>query len=189
MADRAWLLAGLGNPGPEHAATRHNAGFVAADIIASRLGSSFKRASKHRALVAETRDGDERIVLAKPQTYMNDSGQSLASLTKYFDVPVERVVVIYDDIDLAFAVLRVRQGGGTAGHNGLKSIVAAVGPEFVRVRIGVGRPPGRMDPADYVLSPFTKKEREEIDTTIERAADAALVVVHDGVSAAQNLYN
>ena len=189
MAEGVWLLAGLGNPGPEHEGSRHNAGFVAEDLLASRLGASFKRSRKHRALVAEARDGEARVVLAKPQTYMNDSGTSLASLAKYYRVPVEQVVVIYDDIDLAFAVLRVRLGGGTAGHNGLKSIVGAIGPGFVRVRIGVGRPPGRMDPADYVLSRFAGHERDEIAVTIERAVDAALAVVREGVAAAQNTYN
>src|SRR5437899_1188224 len=154
MAEATWLVAGLGNPEPGYAPTRHNAGFMAIDLLASRLGARFKRASKHRSLVAETRDGDARIVLAKPQTYVNESGSAIASLSHYNKVPPERVIVVYDDIDLAFAKLRVRAGGGTAGHNGLKSIMAAIGPEFVRVRIGVGRPPGRMDPADFVLSPF-----------------------------------
>lgn len=184
-----WLIAGLGNPDPEYSQTRHNVGFVVADILAERLGGRFKRATKHRSLVGQARDLDARVVLAKPQTYMNDSGIALASLSRYYKVPLERVVVVYDDIDLAFAKLRVRAGGGTAGHNGLRSIVASIGPDFVRVRIGVGRPPGRMDPADYVLAPFAKRERTEIDVVIEQAADAALVVVRDGVSAAQNEFN
>lgn len=188
MAD-TWLLAGLGNPGDTYAATRHNVGFVCLDLLASRLGTRLKRATKHRSLVAEARDGDERLVLAKPQTYVNESGSALASLSHYHKVPPERIVVVYDEIELTFANLRIRLGGGTAGHNGLKSIVSAIGPDFVRVRIGVGRPPGRQDPADFVLSPFSKKEREEIAVAIEEAADAALLVVREGVEAAQNRYN
>jgi PTH1 family peptidyl-tRNA hydrolase len=189
MAEGAWLVAGLGNPGPEYAATRHNVGFVALDLLASRLGARSKSSAKHRAHVAETRDGDARLVLAKPQTYVNESGSALASLSRYYDVPSERVIVIYDEIELEFAKLRIRLGGGTAGHNGLKSIVSSIGRDFVRVRIGVGRPPGRMDPADFVLSPFSKKERLEIDAVIEQAVDAALVVVHSGIAEAQNRYN
>lgn len=189
MAEGVWLLAGLGNPGPDYAVTRHNVGFVALDVLASRLGASFKRSRKHHSLVADTRSNDVRLVLAKPQTYVNESGKALASLARYYDIVSEHIVVIYDEIELEMARLRVRLGGGTAGHNGLKSIVAALGPNFVRVRIGVGRPPGRMDPADYVLSPFSKKEREEIDVSIQHAVDAALVVVHEGVSEAQNRYN
>lgn len=189
MAEDAWLVAGLGNPGPEYAATRHNAGFAALDVLASRLGVTFKRSSKHSALVAEARDDDARVVLAKPQTYVNESGRALASLASYYKIPPERIVVVYDEIELAFCTLRIRLGGGTAGHNGLKSIVAALGADFVRVRIGVGRPPGRQDPADFVLSPFSKKEREEIEPVIEQAADAALLVVHEGVGETQNRYN
>ncbi len=189
MAEGVWLVAGLGNPGPEYAATRHNVGFVALDILGGRLGATFKRSSKHGALVADARDGDARLVLAKPQTYVNESGRSLASLSRYYDVPASQSIVIYDEIELEFAKLRVRIGGGTAGHNGLKSIVSAIGPDFVRVRIGVGRPPGRQDPADYVLSPFPKREREEIEMVVERAVDAALVVVRLGVAEAQNQFN
>ncbi len=184
-----WLVVGLGNPGAEYADTRHNVGFAVLELVADRLGARFKRASKHRALVAEARDGDERLVLAKPQTYVNESGMAIASLSRYFGAPAERTVVAYDELELVFGKLRVRQGGGTAGHNGLKSIVSAVGPDFVRVRLGIGRPPGRKDPADFVLSPFRAAERDEAAVMIESAADAAMTVVREGVAVAQNRYN
>src|SRR5438093_5232609 len=189
MASERLLIVGLGNPGTEYAATRHNVGFVAADRLADRLGARFKRGLRHRSLVAEAQIDGAPVVLAKPQTFVNESGAALAGLTRYYRVPAGRTVVVYDELELAFAKIRVRFGGGTAGHNGLKSIVAAIGPAFVRVRIGIGRPPGRLVPAAFVLSPFAKREREEIDAAIDSAAEAALIVVRDGVEAAQNLFN
>lgn len=184
-----WLVVGLGNPGPEYADTRHNAGARAVEVLATRLGAKLKR-SRASALAAEARAGEVRLILARPTTYMNDSGRAVARLVAYYKVPLDRIVVIYDEIDLAFGRLRVRAGGGTAGHQGVSSIVAALGSaEFARVRIGVGRPPGRKDPADFVLEPFSSREREEAAVLVEEAADAALEIVRQGVTAAQNRFN
>lgn len=184
------LVVGLGNPGAEYERTRHNAGWRVLDILAARLSARLRPASRHHAFVAEARDPEGgRLVLAKPTTYMNESGVAIASLARFFKVAVERIVMVYDDIDLAQARLRIRLGGGTGGHNGLKSIVSTIGADFVRVRIGVGRPPGRRDPADYVLGRMSKREEEIFAVVFEDAADAALMVVREGVEAAQNRYN
>jgi len=183
-----WLIAGLGNPGPEYERTRHNLGFRVADELAARLDARFKR-SKHQALVAEARDGDTRLVLAKPTTFMNDSGRSVALLARYYDVPPERIVVVHDELDLPFGVVRVKLGGGTAGHNGVHDVASAIGPDFVRVRIGIGRPPGRKDPVAFVLEPFGKREEAEVPAIVDLGADAVLTVLREGVSAAQTAFN
>jgi peptidyl-tRNA hydrolase, PTH1 family len=152
-----WLVLGLGNPGAEYANTRHNAGAQVIALLAERLGGRLSK-SRNRALVAEVRDGTERVVLARPAGYVNESGGPASLLARYYKVPVDRIVVVYDDIDLAAGKLQVRRGGGTAGHNGIKDVVKALGsPDFYRVRLGVGRPPGRQDPADYVLAPIPKR--------------------------------
>lgn len=184
-----YLVAGLGNPGPDYERTRHNLGFLTADLLAERLGAGRFKRSKHSARVAEARDGDDRIVLAKPQTFMNESGRSVASLMRFYKAPLENVIVVHDELDLPFGVVRVKLGGGSAGHNGLNSVAQAVGNGFARVRVGVGRPPGRKDPVDFVLEPFTKREEPEVPAIIERAADAVLAIVRDGVSAAQTEFN
>jgi PTH1 family peptidyl-tRNA hydrolase len=182
------LVAGLGNPGPEYARTRHNVGFLVADRLAERLGVRFRR-SRGPALVAEARADGERILLAKPETYMNDSGRAVGALCRAHGIAAERVVVVHDELDLPFGTVRVKAGGGTAGHRGLESVAAVLGPGFVRVRVGIGRPPGRMDPVDYVLEPFDRREAEDLPAVVERAADAALAVVRDGVAAAQTSFN
>ena len=185
-----YLVAGLGNPDSEYEGTRHNIGFPCVDELADRLDAGkFKRSRKHSALVAEGRDGDERLVLAKPQTYMNLSGRSVASLMRFYKVPLERVIVVHDELDLPFGVVRVKLGGGTAGHNGLGSVAEAIGVGFARVRVGIGRPPGRKDPVDFVLEPFAKREQLEVPAIVDRAADAVLAVVRDGVGAAQTEFN
>ena len=184
------MVAGLGNPGSEYDRTRHNVGFLTADSLAERLGAGkFKRSRKHSAQLAEARDGEDRLVLAKPQTYMNLSGRTVASLMRFYKVPLEDVIVVHDELDLPFGVVRVKLGGGTAGHNGLNSVAQSVGNGFARVRIGIGRPPGRKDPVDFVLEPFAKKEEAEVPAIIERAADAVLAIVHEGVGAAQTEFN
>lgn len=189
MSESPHLVVGLGNPGPEYESTRHNAGARAVEILAARLGARLKR-SRLPALVVDVRDGDARMVLARPTTYMNESGRAVARLCSYFKIPLDRLVVVYDEIDLEFGRLRVREGGGTAGHQGLNSIVSALGsPDFARVRIGVGRPPGRKDPAAYVLEPFSSRERETVEVLLEEAADAVLAIVREGVAAAQNRFN
>lgn len=188
MADRT-LIAGLGNPGPEYERTRHNIGFRVADELAARLGGARFKRSKNEALVTETRDGETRIVLAKPQTFMNDSGRAVARLARYYDVPADRIVVVHDELDLPFGVVRVKLGGGTAGHNGLGSVAQTIGADFVRVRVGIGRPPGRKDPVDFVLEPFGKREEAEVPAIVDRAADAVLTVVREGVGPAQTKFN
>jgi peptidyl-tRNA hydrolase, PTH1 family len=183
-----FAVVGLGNPGPEYDTTRHNLGFLVVDELARRLDARLKR-SKHSALVAETRDGDMRIVLAKPQTYMNSSGRAVAALMRFYKAEPSDVVVVHDELDLPFGTVRVKQGGGTAGHNGLNSVATAIGPDFARVRIGIGRPSGRRDPVDFVLDTFTKREAADVPAIVDRAADAVLAIVREGISPAQTSFN
>ncbi len=184
-----WLVAGLGNPGPEYERTRHNVGFRAADVLAARLDARFKR-GKHSAQVAEARRGEARVVLAKPTTFMNLSGRSIGPLATYFKVPPGRIVVLHDEIDIPFGDLRVKIGGGHAGHNGLRSLIQSLGTnEFVRIRIGVGRPPGSKEAADHVLDAFSKREEIEAGVLIEEAADAVESIIDDGADRAMNRVN
>jgi len=189
VAEARWLVVGLGNPGPTYAATRHNAGFLVLDLLAERNGARF-RSHKGRAQVVEGRVGPAPgvpAVLAKPSGYMNESGGPVASLRDFFKVPVERLVVVHDELDLPFGTIRLKQGGGDGGHNGLRSVSRSLGtPDYLRVRVGIGRPPGRMDPADFVLKPFSMVETRELPFHVDRAADAVEVLLHDGLSAAQN---
>jgi peptidyl-tRNA hydrolase, PTH1 family len=188
MADLT-LVAGLGNPDPEYERTRHNLGFRVADELASRLDARFKRSKKHEALVAEARHVDARLVLAKPQTYMNESGRSIAALSRFYKVPFEKVMVVHDELDLPFGVVRVKLGGGAGGHNGVLSVAQTIGPGFVRVRLGIGRPPGRKDPVDFVLEPFRKSEEGHVPAIVDAGADAVLMVMREGVSATQTAFN
>lgn len=190
MADNGpWLLVGLGNPGPQYAGTRHNVGFRVADVLAERVGGRFK-AHRGRADVVEARLDDHRVVLAKPKSYMNESGGPVTALRDFFKVPLERLVVVHDELDLGFGMLRIKQGGGDNGHNGLKSLRRSLGSgEFYRVRVGIGRPPGRQDPAEWVLREFTAAERKELDLHVERAADAVESLLADGLATTQNHYN
>jgi PTH1 family peptidyl-tRNA hydrolase len=184
-----WLVIGLGNPGNDYANTRHNAGAMAVSLLAERFGEKLRR-SRQRADVAEARDGDTRLILARPHSYMNDSGGPASLLSRYYKVPLERLIVVYDDIDLAAGKVQVRRGGGTAGHNGMKDIVKALGgPGFFRVRLGVGRPPGRQDPADYVLAPIPKRLAEDFGVLVERGADAVMDVIRLPLAEAQNRNN
>ena len=184
-----WLVVGLGNPGPQYVANRHNAGYLIVEILADRVRGNFK-AHKSRNDVVETRFGDDRVVLAKPRSYMNESGGPVASLRDFFKVPVERLVVVHDELDLPYGAIRLKLGGGDNGHNGLKSLRRSLGSgEFHRVRLGIGRPPGRQDPADWVLRDWSATERKDIDLHLERAADAVETLIADGLAAAQNTYN
>jgi PTH1 family peptidyl-tRNA hydrolase len=184
-----WLVVGLGNPGPEYLATRHNAGALVADVLADRVGGRFK-AHKSRAELVEARLGPDRVVLAKPRSYMNESGGPVAGLLSFFKVPVERLVVVHDELDLPYGSIRLKQGGGDNGHNGLKSVRRSLGTgEFFRVRVGIGRPPGRQDPADWVLREWSSTERKDLDVHVERAADAVEALLADGLAEAQNRYN
>jgi PTH1 family peptidyl-tRNA hydrolase len=189
MADDRHLVVGLGNPGPRYAGTRHNAGFVVVDLLAGRIGGSFK-AHKGRADVVEGRIGGVPVVLAKPKAYMNESGGPIVSISRFFKVPVERITVVHDELDLPFGALRLKRGGGDGGHNGLRSASSALGSkEYIRVRVGIGRPPGRQDPADYVLKDFSGAERKELGFVVDRAADAVETLLAQGLDAAQNQFN
>jgi peptidyl-tRNA hydrolase, PTH1 family len=188
-----WLVVGLGNPGPRYAANRHNAGFLVADLLAERVGGTFK-AHKSRALVADGRLGGPgspgpRLLLAKPLSFMNLSGQPVSALAAFHKIPVSRLVVIHDELDIGYGALRLKRGGGDNGHNGLRSISAALGREYNRVRFGVGRPPGRMDPAAFVLRDFSVSERKDLDYFVDRAADAVETLVTRGLEPAQNAFN
>jgi len=187
-----WLVVGLGNPGPEYAKNRHNVGFMVADLLAGRTGTRFGRARRAAAEVAEARlgYGGPRIILAKPMTFMNLSGGPVANLAQFYKVPVERIVAVHDELDLPWTALRLKIGGGEGGHNGLRSMSQSLGSkEYIRVRFGIGRPPGRQDPADYVLSDFSPVERKELDFFVDRAADAVETVIQRGLEPAQNLYH
>ena len=190
MAPGPALVVGLGNPGPEYAETRHNVGFRVVELLATRAGGG--RFSKHRsnADVWEGRLAGRRVVLAKPRTYMNVSGGPVANLARYFSVPVEDIVVVHDELDLDFGVVRLKRGGGEGGHNGLRSITSSTGTrEYLRVRFGIGRPPGRQDPADFVLKRFSGAENKELDLSVELAADAAEALLSDGLEPAQNRFH
>lgn len=193
MSADLWCVVGLGNPGPTYAANRHNLGQMVLDELARRTGAHLA-AHRTRNVLAEARLGmlpggvpGPRVVLAKPTTYMNTSGGPVKALASYFDVPAERVVVVHDELDIPFGELRLKIGGGEGGHNGLRDISKALGTkDYVRVRAGVGRPPGRMDTADYVLKDFGTTERKELPFLIDSAADAVEAIVTEGLIAAQN---
>ncbi|MGH3615989.1 MAG: aminoacyl-tRNA hydrolase [Pseudonocardia sp.] len=190
MASGPALVVGLGNPGPDYAETRHNVGFRVVEVLASRAGGG--RFSKHKtnADVVESRLVDRRAVLAKPRTYMNVSGGPLAGLLRYYSVAIEDLVVVHDDLDLGFGVVRLKRGGGEGGHNGLRSISSSVGTrDYLRVRFGIGRPPGRQDPADFVLRRFTGAELTELEFAVDLAADAVEALLADGLEPAQNRFH
>jgi PTH1 family peptidyl-tRNA hydrolase len=189
VADDRFLVVGLGNPGPRYAATRHNAGFFVVDLLAERLGGRLK-AHKGRADILEGRLAGVPVVLAEPRSYMNESGGPVVSVARFYKIPVDRMVVVHDDLDLPFGALRLKAGGGDGGHNGLRSLTAALGSkDYLRVRFGIGRPPGRQDPADFVLREFGAAERKELAFVIDRAADAVEALLAHGLEAAQNTYN
>lgn len=184
-----WLILGLGNPGEQYAHNRHNVGFMVADVLAERIGERF-RSHKARAAIASGRLVDRPVVIAKPRSYMNLSGGPAAALRDFYKVATDHVVAIHDEMDIPYGALRLKLGGGTGGHNGIRSMTTALGgAEFYRVRIGVGRPPGRMDPAMYVLRDFAPGERKELGVVLERAADAVEAIIRDGLPAAQNIFH
>ncbi|HTC70536.1 MAG TPA: aminoacyl-tRNA hydrolase [Acidothermaceae bacterium] len=189
MAQDPWLIVGLGNPGPQYAANRHNAGFMVVDLLASRMGGRFK-AHKHRADVVEGRLGTTRAILTKPKTYMNESGGPVAAIRSFFGVPIDHVVVVHDELDLDVGVVRLKFDGGDNGHNGLRSVTKSLGSKgYLRVRIGVGRPPGRMDPAAFVLTDVPAAAREGFRTQLEIAADAVESLLDRGLEATQNAFH
>ena len=183
-----WLVVGLGNPGPGYAATRHNAGFMVVDLLAERIGGRFK-AHKGGADVVEGRILGQRVVLAKPKSFMNLSGGPTVATQNFFKAPLEQLIVVHDELDIDYGQLRLKRGGG-GGHNGLKSITKSLGSkEYLRVRFGIGRPPGRQDPADYVLKPFASVEAKELPLNVDRAADAVEALLTGSLEAAQNRYH
>ncbi len=189
--DDQLLVVGLGNPGPQYAGNRHNVGQMVVDVLAARAAAGFK-SHKAGALVAEgrLRPGGPKLLLAKPGTYMNLSGGPVAGLARFFKIEAPRVVVVHDELDLDYDTVRIKSGGGHGGHNGLRDIIARLGTQdFVRVRVGIGRPPGRQDPADYVLRDFGAEERRTLPILLEDAADAVERIAADGLLAAQGVVN
>jgi len=186
-----WLIAGLGNPGPEYSRNRHNVGQMVLDELSARVGGNFK-AHKSRAQVLEGRlgIGGPRLVLAKPATYMNVSGGPVSALARFYDVDPSRVVAVHDEIDIPFNTVKLKMGGGEGGHNGLRDISKALATkDYLRVRVGVGRPPGRMDTADYVLRDFAPAEKKELPFLLDDAADAVELLVREGLTAAQQRFH
>ena len=192
-----WLVVGLGNPGARYAATRHNVGQVVLDLLAERAGVRFTRHSRAQAVVAEGRLGTmaggvpgPRVILAKPTTYMNVSGGPVSALAKYFGIEPDHVLVVHDEVDIPFDAIKLKVGGGEGGHNGLRDVTKALGTkDYVRVRVGVGRPPGRTDTADYVLKEFSATERKNLPMLVDDAADAVEMAIAEGLLAAQGKYH
>jgi PTH1 family peptidyl-tRNA hydrolase len=181
------LVVGLGNPGPQYAKTRHNVGFMVADLLAARLGAPFKVHKRSGAEIVTGRLGNRSVVVAKPRTFMNESGRHIGPLAKFYSVSPADMIVIHDELDIDFGKIRLKLGGGEGGHNGLRSVANALGTkDFQRVRIGIGRPPGRKDPAAFVLEPFTAAERAELATICELAADATELLIAAGLETSQN---
>jgi peptidyl-tRNA hydrolase, PTH1 family len=190
VADDVWLVVGLGNPGPSYARTRHNVGHLVVDELAARSGGSWKQHKQTRAEVVETRISGLRAVLAKPRSYMNESGGPVAGLLKFFKVEPATLVVVHDELDIDFGTLRAKFGGGDNGHNGLKSLRKSLNTgEYFRVRFGVGRPPGRQSPADFVLNEFSSTERKDLPFAVDRTADAVESLLADGLEVTQGKYN
>lgn len=190
-----WLVVGLGNPGPSYAGHRHNVGYLVVGELAERMGASFRTHKSGRADVVEGRLGPPgadapRVVLAKPRTYMNESGGAVKQLAQFYKVPPERLVVVHDELDLPFDTMRVKLGGGDNGHNGLRSLRSALGTgDFYRVRLGIGRPPGRQDVADFVLSDYSASERKALPLQVVTAADAVESLLDEGLERTQGRFN
>ena len=184
--DQRWLIAGLGNPGPRYAGNRHNIGFMVADVLAARIGARFKRDRAGSQAATGSLVG-VAVIVVKPMSFMNNSGGPVAAVAAFYKVPPDHIVVVHDELDLPQATIRLKQGGGDNGHNGLRSVTAALRTrDYYRVRMGIGRPPGRQDPADFVLSDFAAAQRGELPLLIERGADAVESLLARGLAAAQN---
>ncbi|MFJ4652616.1 aminoacyl-tRNA hydrolase [Nocardia sp. NPDC088792] len=181
------LVVGLGNPGTEYERTRHNVGFMVADVLAERVGGRFTVHKKSGADLLEARLDGRKVLIAKPRSFMNLSGRPVAALAKFFSVPATDVIAVHDELDLPFGTIRLKRGGGEGGHNGLRSMSQALTTkDYLRVRFGIGRPPGRQDPADFVLKPFSAPERKEVPVIVEQAADAVELLLRVDLETAQN---
>lgn len=197
MTDQPWLVVGLGNPGPRYAGNRHNIGQMVVDLLAERVGARFARHPRAQALVAEARLGmlpggrpGPRVILARPSTYMNVSGGPVSALAKYYGIEPARLAVAHDEVDIPFDTIKLKIGGGEGGHNGLRDISKALGTrDYHRVRVGVGRPPGRMDTADHVLRDFAGSERANLPMLVDDAADAVELLITEGLLTAQGKYH
>jgi PTH1 family peptidyl-tRNA hydrolase len=189
MADERWIIVGLGNPGPDYAGNRHNAGQMAVALLAERVSARFK-SHRTRTDIAEGRLSGEQVTLARAHSYMNLSGAPVAALLKFYKLSPDRLVVIHDELDIPFGAVRLKLGGGDNGHNGLRSISASLGTrDYYRARFGIGRPPGRMDPAAFVLKDFSASERKELPLALDRCADAVEALITKGLVAAQNEFH
>ena len=190
MSEGPFLVVGLGNPGPSYAGNRHNVGAMVLDVLAARAGVKLSpgKGKRARTLIGEGRLAGRRVVLARPTTYMNESGGPVRGLLDYHSLPPENLIVLHDELDISFGAVRLKRGGGEGGHNGLRSITRSTGTkDYLRVRVGIGRPPGRQDPADFVLKDFSATERKELDLLVAEAADAAEELLAQGLEAAQNV--
>jgi len=184
-----FMIVGLGNPGLRYRHNRHNVGFMVIDALAKQLDLKLKKA-KSKALIVETRYEGKSLILVKPQTFMNLSGKSVAPLVRFFKVPLENLVIIHDDLDIPLGTIRIRPGGGTGGQQGVKSILNELGDRQVpRLRVGISRPPGRMDPADYVLQDFSSAEKDELEDVLERSSKALLMILNEGLEKAMTCFN
>jgi PTH1 family peptidyl-tRNA hydrolase len=189
MTENTFLIVGLGNPGREYKDNRHSVGFMLVDRLTIRLNARMSRLQS-KSLVASLNYEGQKLILAKPQTYMNLSGQSIQGLAHFYKIPLENMIVAHDDLDLPFGAIRIRPGGGPGGQRGIASTIERLGSkDFPRLRIGIGRPPGRMDPADYVLQDFSKADLPLLSEILDRAADAVLAFVTEGLNAAMNKFN
>ncbi len=185
-----WLVVGLGNPGPTYAATRHNVGYLVTDVLAARMGASWKSHKGSHAEIVEGHLVNERVVLARCRSYMNESGGPVSALAKFFHVETDHLIAIHDELDIDFGALRIKFGGGDNGHNGLKSIRQSITTgDFFRVRVGIGRPPGRQSVHDFVLKPYSAAERKDLPTYVEEAADAIESLISEGLEATQSAFN
>jgi len=184
-----FLLIGLGNPGREYANTRHNIGFLVIDRLSERWGMRVEK-YKYKSLVGEYRGDGFKVILVKPQTFMNNSGMAASSFYRFYKPPLSQLLVIFDDLDLPFGTIRIRQSGGSSGQKGMKSIIAQLGSEdFPRMRVGIGHPPGKMDSVDFILNNFKAKDQEDLDFVLNRCTDAAVTFIGEGIEKAMTWYN
>lgn len=185
-----WLIAGLGNPGKEYANTRHNVGYLVLDLLAERMGEKLAKHRRAHADAAQGRLDGTRVVLVRSRSYMNESGAAIRAAADYSSIPLTNIVVVHDELDIEFGAIKIKVGGGDGGHNGIKSTKKSLASgDFFRVRVGIGRPPGRQDAADYVLRSFGASERKELPLVIDSAADAVEVIISEGLAVAQNRYH